>query len=44
MGLKSDAWIRDKSINEEMITPFCEGLVGEGVVSYGLALMATISE
>ena len=37
MGLKSDAWIRDKSLNEAMITPFCEGLVGEGVVSYGLS-------
>jgi len=37
MGLKSDKWIREKSINDEMITPFCEGLVGEGVVSYGLS-------
>jgi len=37
MGLKSDQWIREKSLNEEMITPFCEGLVGEGVVSYGLS-------
>jgi dCTP deaminase len=37
MGLKSDSWIREKSIKEEMIQPFCEGLVGEGVVSYGLS-------
>jgi len=37
MGLKSDRWIREKSLNEEMIVPFCEGLVGEGVVSYGLS-------
>lgn len=37
MGLKSDKWIREKSLEEEMITPFCEGLVGEGVVSYGLS-------
>jgi dCTP deaminase len=37
MGLKSDSWIREKSINEAMIEPFCEGLVGEGVVSYGLS-------
>ena len=37
MGLKSDLWIRENSLNEEMITPFCEGLVGEGVVSYGLS-------
>jgi len=37
MGLKADKWIREKSVNESMITPFCEGLVGEGVVSYGLS-------
>jgi dCTP deaminase len=37
MGLKADKWIREKSINEEMISPFCEGLVSEGVVSYGLS-------
>ncbi len=37
MGLKADSWIREKSLNEEMITPFCEALVGEGVVSYGLS-------
>jgi len=37
MGLKSDKWIREKSLNESMIEPFCEGLVGEGVVSYGLS-------
>ena len=37
MGLKPDKWIREKSLNEAMITPFCEGLVGEGVVSYGLS-------
>jgi len=37
MGLKSDNWIREKSINENMISPFCEGLIGEGVVSYGLS-------
>jgi dCTP deaminase len=36
MGLKSDIWIREKS-KEGMITPYCEGLVGEGVVSYGLS-------
>ena len=37
MGLKSDSWIREKSLKEGMITPFCEDLVGEGVVSYGLS-------
>jgi len=42
MGLKADSWIRDKSINEEMITPFCEALKGEGVVSYGLSSYGTL--
>ncbi len=37
MGLKSDSWIREKALQEEMITPFCENLVGEGVISYGLS-------
>ena len=37
MGLKSDIWIREKSLNEAMITPFCQDQVGEGVVSYGLS-------
>jgi len=37
MGLKSDSWIREKALREEMITPFCKGLVSEGVVSYGLS-------
>lgn len=36
MGLKSDMWIR-KMAQNGMITPYCEGLVGEGVVSYGLS-------
>lgn len=37
MGLKSDRWIREKSINDNMITPFCEENIGKGVVSYGLS-------
>ncbi len=37
MGLKSDRWIRKMAQGEGMITPFCEGLIGEGVVSYGLS-------
>ncbi len=37
MGLKSDKWIREQSINNDMINPFCESLKGEGVVSYGLS-------
>lgn len=37
MGLKSDKWIREQSIKNEMITPFCEENMGVGVVSYGLS-------
>ena len=37
MGLKSDRWIREQSIKNEMITPFCEENMGVGVVSYGLS-------
>jgi dCTP deaminase len=37
MGLKADSWIREMSLEHKMIEPFCEGLVGEGVVSYGLS-------
>ena len=37
MGLKSDKWIREKSLNEQMIEPFCDDQVGQGVVSYGLS-------
>ena len=37
MGLKSDKWIREQSIKNEMITPFCVENMGVGVVSYGLS-------
>jgi dCTP deaminase len=37
MGLKSDSWIREKSLNEVMISPFCEDQIGKGVISYGLS-------
>ncbi len=37
MGLKSDRWIREKSLKEKMIDPFCEEQVGKNVVSYGLS-------
>lgn len=37
MGLKADRWIREKSINDGMITPFCDEQVGKGIVSYGLS-------
>lgn len=37
MGLKSDFWIKKQSIENDMIKPFCENNIGEGVVSYGLS-------
>ena len=37
MGLKSDKWIRQMSLEHGMIAPFCEENVGKGVVSYGLS-------
>lgn len=37
MGLKSDIWIREMSLKNEMIAPFCEKQIGKGVVSYGLS-------
>ena len=37
MGLKADSWIREKSLKEKMIEPFCEEQVGKNVVSYGLS-------
>ena len=37
MGLKSDKWIKEKSLKNKMIEPFCEQNVGRGVVSYGLS-------
>jgi dCTP deaminase len=37
MGLKADCWIREKSLKEGMIEPFCENQVSKGVISYGLS-------
>jgi dCTP deaminase len=37
MGLKADSWIREKSLNDNMIKPFCEEQVGHGGGSYGLS-------
>lgn len=37
MGLKADSWIREKSLKERMIEPFCEDQVGRDVVSYGVS-------
>lgn len=37
MGLKADSWIRDMAVNHNMITPFVNGQVSGGVISYGLS-------
>ena len=37
MGLKNDAWIRRMAHEQNMIEPFVEGQVRNGVISYGLS-------
>jgi dCTP deaminase len=37
MAIKSDRWIRKMALEHEMITPFSEKQVREGVISYGLS-------
>jgi len=37
MSIKSDKWIRRMAIEHQMIVPFEEGQVREGVISYGLS-------
>ena len=37
MGIKSDRWIRQKALEEGMISPFEERLVSTGKISYGLS-------
>jgi len=37
MGIKSDNWIRTMSQEFDMISPFCEKQVREGIVSYGVS-------
>ncbi len=37
MAIKSDRWIREMAIEHDMIDPFCEKQVREGVISYGLS-------
>jgi dCTP deaminase len=37
MAIKSDRWIRTMALEQDMISPFCEKQVREGVVSYGLS-------
>jgi len=35
--IANDKWIRRMATEHQMIRPFCEGLVGDGVISYGLS-------
>jgi dCTP deaminase len=37
MSIKSDRWIREMALKHEMISPFSEKQVREGVISYGLS-------
>lgn len=37
MSIKSDGWIRRMSLEHEMISPFVDDQVRDGVVSYGLS-------
>jgi len=37
MGIMPDTWIREKSLNEQMITPFEEKQKRSGIISYGLS-------
>jgi dCTP deaminase len=37
MAIKSDRWIREMAQTQQMIDPFCEKQVREGVISYGLS-------
>lgn len=37
MSIKEDTWIRWMSLEHQMITPFVEKQVAEGVISYGLS-------
>lgn len=37
MSIKSDAWIKRMAVERQMITPFEDGQVRNGVISYGLS-------
>jgi len=37
MTIKSDRWIREQSLNKQMILPFVEAQKSDGIVSYGLS-------
>ena len=37
MGVKPDLWIKEKSIKEDMISPFVDTQISEGIISYGVS-------
>ena len=37
MSIKSDRWIRQMSLNQDMISPFVEDQVSKKIISYGLS-------
>ena len=37
MSIKSDKWIREMSLKEDMISPFVDNQIREGTISYGLS-------
>ncbi|RMF64957.1 MAG: dCTP deaminase [Calditrichaeota bacterium] len=37
MSIKSDGWIKKMALEQDMITPFVESQIREGVISYGLS-------
>ena len=37
MGLKPDHWIRKTAVEQQMIEPFVENQVRDGVISYGVS-------
>lgn len=37
MSIKADRWIREQALNHQMIVPFSEKQVRDGVISYGLS-------
>lgn len=37
MGLKSDRWIREMALTMDMIVPFVDHQIREGVISYGIS-------
>ena len=37
MSIKSDRWIREMSLNQDMISPFVEDQVSKKIISYGLS-------